>query len=89
MSRRTDARAFFAKWRADYDFKTIIGSTGSMLATAAFAAYNGFLGAVHASPWHGGICVYYILLLLLRLLRLLTTCSTWTLPLLPLLRVAN
>ena len=68
MSRRTDARAFFAKWRADYDFKTIIGSTGATLSTAAFAVYNGYLGIAHASPWHGGICVYYLLLHLLRLI---------------------
>ncbi len=68
MSKKTDARAFFAKWRADYDFKTIIGSTGAMLSTAAFAIYNGYLGIAHASPWHGGICVYYLLLHLLRLI---------------------
>ena len=68
MSRKTDARAFFAKWRADYDFKTLIGSTGAMLVTAAFAVYNGYLGIAHASPWHGGICAYYLLLHLLRLI---------------------
>lgn len=30
--------------------------------TVAFALYNGALGAVYASPWHGSICAYYLLL---------------------------
>lgn len=31
-------------------------------ATVAFALYNGALGVVYASPWHGSICAYYLLL---------------------------
>ena len=38
------------------------------MVTAAFAVYNGYLGIAQASPWHGGICVYYLLLHLLRLI---------------------
>ena len=38
----------------------------SAAVTAAFAVYNGFLGARHASLWHGTICVYYLVLLALR-----------------------
>ena len=68
MGSRGGARGLFARWRTDYDFKTFINSSGSMLVTAAFAVYNGWLGVAHASPWHGGICVYYILLFLLRLI---------------------
>ena len=68
MGSRGRARGLFARWRTDYDFKTFINSSGSMLVTAAFAVYNGWLGVAHASPWHGGICVYYILLFLLRLI---------------------
>lgn len=67
MGRKEKARALFVRWHADYDFKTFINSSGSMMVTAAFAAYNGFLGIAHASSWHGSICVYYLLLLLLRL----------------------
>lgn len=70
MGKREKARVLFAKWNADYDFKTFINSSGSMLVTAAFAAYNGFLGVAHGSAWHGSICVYYLLLLLLRLIVL-------------------
>lgn len=66
MSGRGKARGLLARWRADYDFKTFVNSFGSMLCTAAFAVYNGYLGAAHASPWHGSICVYYLLLLALR-----------------------
>ena len=72
MGRKEKARALFARWNADYDFKTFINSSGSMMATAAFAAYNGFLGVAHASPWHGSICVYYALLLLLRMIVIRT-----------------
>ena len=59
-------RDFFSRWRKDYDFRTFVNSSGSLLATAAFALYNGFLGIYHASLWHGVICVYYLLLILIR-----------------------
>lgn len=42
------------------------GRWGGLCATAAFALYNGALGAVHGSLWHGSICVYYVLLAALR-----------------------
>lgn len=42
------------------------GKWGGLCATAAFAVYNGALGAVHGSLWHGSICLYYILLAALR-----------------------
>lgn len=35
-------------------------------ATPLFAFYNGALGILHASVWHGSICGYYLLLSLLR-----------------------
>lgn len=42
------------------------GRWGSLCATAVFALYNGALGAVHGTLWHGSICLYYVLLSLLR-----------------------
>lgn len=42
------------------------GKWGGLCATAAFALYNGVLGVVHASLWHGSICLYYVLLAALR-----------------------
>ncbi len=54
------------RWLTDYDFKTFFNASGSILAAAAFALYNGFLGIRHSSFWHGSICVYYLLLLIIR-----------------------
>ena len=59
-------RSIFARWRRDYDFKTFLSAAAALLSTAVFALYNGFLGILHSSVWHGSICVYYLLLVLLR-----------------------
>ena len=59
-------RSVFARWRRDYDFKTFLSAAAALLSTAVFALYNGFLGILHSSAWHGSICVYYLLLVLLR-----------------------
>lgn len=39
-----------------------LGTLRGFAATVAFALYNGALGVVYASPWHGSICAYYLLL---------------------------
>lgn len=39
---------------------------GGFASTVVFALYNGVLGLLHSSLWHGSICAYYILLSLLR-----------------------
>lgn len=39
---------------------------GGFASTVIFALYNGALGLLHSSLWHGSICAYYILLSLLR-----------------------
>lgn len=57
---------FLSRWKTEYDFKTFVSASGSLAATALFALYNGFLGILHASLWHGAICVYYLFLILLR-----------------------
>ena len=62
------AKEFFERWKNDYDFKTVTAAFGSLVVTAVFALYNGFLGAHHSSLWHGSICVYYIVLVLLRIM---------------------
>lgn len=59
-------KRLFDRWKTDYDFKTVTAASASLAVTAVFALYNGFLGAYHASLWHGTICVYYIVLVLLR-----------------------
>ncbi len=59
-------KRFWDRWKADYDFRTIITAAGSFAVTVAFALYNGYLGIDHHSLWHGTICVYYIILAMLR-----------------------
>ena len=53
------SQAGLALWRAH-------SWTFSFSATVLFALYNGILGLCHASPWHGSICAYYLLLSALR-----------------------
>ena len=43
-----------------------------MLITIVFALFNGYLGIAHGSPWHGSVCVYYLLLVALRSVALLS-----------------
>ncbi len=61
-------KQFVDRRRTDYDFKTVTAALVSLIVTAAFALYNGFLGVYHSSLWHGSICVYYLVLVALRLL---------------------
>ena len=61
-----ELKEYLTRWKDDYDFRTMVNATGSVLVTAIFALYNGFLGISHASAWHGGICIYYMLLILIR-----------------------
>lgn len=56
----------FVRWKKDYDFKTLVNSTGSFFITAVFALYNGFLGLWYQSVWNVGICFYYLFLVFLR-----------------------
>lgn len=65
MKERT-LKEIIGRWRQDYDFRTRMNAAGSMLATLAFALYNGFLGIAHGSVWHGSICIYYLVLILIR-----------------------
>ena len=67
----TDLNQLFSRWKGEYDFRTFVNSAGSVLVTAAFAVYNGFLGYSHGSAWHWGICIYYLLLILARCMVLL------------------
>ena len=61
------ARVLLARWRADYNFKTLFNSGCSLLISAGFALVNGFLGVRSQSLWHGSICVYYLLLAVIRI----------------------
>ena len=59
-------KKWIAKWKTDYDFKTVVSAVGSLVVTMVFAIYNGYLGIYYSSVWYGTICVYYIILTILR-----------------------
>lgn len=59
-------------WKSDYFFSTVVSSTISALVSTAFTLYNGVLGIVYQSLWHGSICVYYLLLAVVRAILLRT-----------------
>lgn len=63
---RKQVKLFMEKRKSDYRFKTVVASTLSMLIGFAFALYNGVLGVLYRSLWHGSICVYYFLLAAVR-----------------------
>lgn len=66
------ARAALGKWRRGSAFGAAASPYASFLIPAAFALYNGVLGALHSSLWHGSICVYYLLLATIRGMIILT-----------------
>lgn len=63
---RERVRQFVNMQKNDYRFKTVVVSVLSMLTGFAFVLYNGVLGVVYRSLWHGSICVYYFLLAFVR-----------------------
>lgn len=65
-------KAFSKKLEKDYIFKTMASTVLSFSVTILFALYNGFLGVCLLSIWHGGICVFYLLLAAIRGIILLT-----------------
>ncbi len=65
-------KSFIKSWKKDYIFKTLVSSVVSFTVTIIFALYNGFLGIRLLSIWHGGICVFYLLLAAIRGIILLT-----------------
>ena len=65
-------KPFLKSWKKDYIFKTMASTVLSCSVTILFALYNGFLGVCLLSIWHGGICVFYLLLAAIRGIILLT-----------------
>lgn len=62
----TRSSAIVQRWRDSRRLRSSLGTAGGFAATVLFALYNGALGVLHASLWHGSISAYYILLSLLR-----------------------
>ena len=59
-------------WREDYNYQTLMSAAVSFGCTAPFALYNGYLGVGYGSVWHGGIGIFYLLLMVIRGIVLLT-----------------
>lgn len=62
----TRSSAIVQRWRDSRPLLAAAGTAGGFVATVLFALYNGVLGILHSSLWHGSISAYYILLSLLR-----------------------
>lgn len=56
-------KGFPERWRGKSPF---FAAAGGFAVTALFAVFNGGLGILYASVWHGSICAYYLLLSLIR-----------------------
>lgn len=54
------------RWREKRPLRDAIGTKCGFAATVLFALYNGGLGIYYVSPWHGSICIYYMLMSLVR-----------------------
>lgn len=65
-------KSFWRNRETDYTFKTLASGVFAFGVTVLFALYNGYLGIRLLSVWHGGICVFYILLAAIRGIILLT-----------------
>jgi len=63
---------FIERYRTNYEFRTFSSAWLSLGITVLFAAYNGYLGIVSLSLWHGSIAGYYIVLAVIREIILLS-----------------
>lgn len=61
-----DLKTIIAKWKNDYNFKTIVNSAASFFITLIFAIYNIFLGIRYIAVWNLSIGIYYIFLAVIR-----------------------
>lgn len=55
----------------DYDFRTLLFSFFSFLASICFAIYNAFLGIYYHSLFNSSITLYYLFLIVIRLIIIL------------------
>jgi len=57
---------FIEHWRKSFIFRTLASSLVSTAVGLFFIIFNGALGIIYGSRWHGTICIYYILLTTIR-----------------------
>ena len=66
MERKQRAGKFIKRVRSDYVFRTFAISAFSFFVTAAFTAYNLFLGLAYKAAWNVSVAAYYAVLAGLR-----------------------
>lgn len=66
------AMTFLRERRDSRLYGILTGSAVSFGVTALFALYHGYLGLSLTSVWHGGICIFYLLLTAIRGIIFLT-----------------
>ncbi|MGN0823927.1 MAG: hypothetical protein ACI4MB_02525 [Candidatus Coproplasma sp.] len=59
-------RKFTNKLMNQYSFRTVVFAVGSFILSAAYVAFNGVMGVISRSVWHGSLAAYYLLLAVMR-----------------------
>ena len=65
---KTSIKIFVAIWKENFRFRTLFSSAVSSVIGLIFIIFNGVLGVVYSSLWHGTICIYYIFLTIVRVI---------------------
>lgn len=63
---KASIKKFVDIWKESFHFRTLFSSAVSSLIGLVFIIFNGVLGVIYSSLWHGTICIYYILLTTVR-----------------------
>lgn len=61
-----EKNAFTQRMIKNYGFRTVVFAIGSFTVSAAFGAFNGYMGISRRSVWYGALSAYYIFLAFLR-----------------------
>ena len=56
----------FTRRFLDYDFRTVVFTVVSLIATAIYAAFYAMLGIALLSVWYGMLACYYVMLVVMR-----------------------
>ncbi len=55
-----------AKWLQNYDFKTVVFATLSLILNISYGIFHGCMGIYYRSVWNGALASYYIFLCVIR-----------------------
>ncbi len=66
VTRLCEKNEFTQRLIKNYGFRTVVFAIGSFTLSAAFGAFNGYMGLSRRSIWYGALSAYYICLAFLR-----------------------